>query len=160
MDQLIKDRYNNTILQEAMRRYGITNDQIHSLDGEPPHTPPPIPIPPPPPPPPPPPLPPFPLIPKSYQSNQPRGQTGHDLFEFVERYLPESESIAKKKYKDICSHVNTLAKDRESYGLTHQDARWYLDKEKCIIDYNLGADYTPKRFDSVNRGHYLPPDFV
>jgi Ser/Thr protein kinase RdoA (MazF antagonist) len=36
--------------------------------------------------------------------------------------LPESESLAKKKYKDICEHVNTLAKDRESYGLTHQDA--------------------------------------
>ena len=32
MDQLIKDRYNDTILQEAMRLYGITNDQIHSLD--------------------------------------------------------------------------------------------------------------------------------
>jgi amicoumacin kinase len=32
MDQLIKDRYNGTILQEAMRRYGITNEQIHSLD--------------------------------------------------------------------------------------------------------------------------------
>ena len=32
MDQLIKDRYNDTILQEAMRRYGIAKDQIHSLD--------------------------------------------------------------------------------------------------------------------------------
>ena len=32
MDQLIKDRYNDTILQEAMRRYGIAPDQIHSLD--------------------------------------------------------------------------------------------------------------------------------
>ena len=32
MDQLIKDRYNDTILQEAMRRYGFAKDQIHSLD--------------------------------------------------------------------------------------------------------------------------------
>jgi len=32
MDQLIKDRYNETILQEAMRRYGIAMDQIHILD--------------------------------------------------------------------------------------------------------------------------------
>jgi hypothetical protein len=31
MDQLIRDRYNDTILQEAMRRYGIRNDQIHAL---------------------------------------------------------------------------------------------------------------------------------
>lgn len=201
MDQLIKDRYNDTILQEAMRRYGITNDQIHPLDafesfiyeferdshayilrishsfrrseslvlgevdwinylaessvsvakaipsesgklveviedqwggaflvtafvkarGQAPwdlwtpklyksygemigqiHT-----------------------LSKSYQPHQAawkRPDWNNDLFEFVERYLPESESIAKKKYRDICSHVNTLAKDRESYGLTHQDA--------------------------------------
>ena len=201
MDQLIKDRYNDTILQEAMRRYGITNDQIHPLDafesfiyeferdshayilrishsfrrseslvlgevdwinylaeggvsvakaipsesgklveviedqwggaflvtafvkarGQAPwdlwtpklyksygemigqiHT-----------------------LSKSYQLNQAawkRPDWNNDLFEFVERYLPESESIAKKKYRDICSHVNTLVKDRESYGLTHQDA--------------------------------------
>lgn len=32
IDQLIKDRFNNIIFQEAMRRYGIQNDQIHSLD--------------------------------------------------------------------------------------------------------------------------------
>src|SRR6266496_4970902 len=32
MDQLIKDRYNDTILQEAMRRYGIAKDQIQILD--------------------------------------------------------------------------------------------------------------------------------
>lgn len=201
MDQLIKDRFNDTILQEAMRRYCIKNDQIHSLDafesfiyeferdsrayilrighsfrrseslilgevdwinylaeggvsvakailsesgklvevvedqsdgaflvtafvkaqGQAPwdlwtpklyesygemigriHT-----------------------LSKNYQPNKvawKRPDWNHDLFEFVERYLPESESIAKKKYKDICNHVNTLAKDRESYGLTHQDA--------------------------------------
>jgi amicoumacin kinase len=201
MDQLIKDRYNETILQEAMRRYRITTDQIRCLDafesfiyeferdshayilrishsfrrsealvlgeidwinylaeggvsvakaipsesgklveviedrrggtflatafmkarGQAPwdlwtpklytsygemigqiHT-----------------------LSKSYQPNQAawkRPDWNNDLFEFVERYLPESESIAKKKYKDICSHVKTLTKDRESYGLTHQDA--------------------------------------
>jgi amicoumacin kinase len=32
MDQQIKDRYNDTILQEAMRRYGIANDKIKPLD--------------------------------------------------------------------------------------------------------------------------------
>lgn len=32
MDQLIKDRYNDTILLEAMRRYGIAKDRIHSMD--------------------------------------------------------------------------------------------------------------------------------
>ena len=62
---------------------------------------------------------------KYYQPTQvawKRPEWDNALFEFVERYLPESESIAKKKYQDICSHLNTLAKDREAYGLTHQDA--------------------------------------
>jgi amicoumacin kinase len=201
MDQLIKDRYNDTILQEAMRRYGITKNQIHSLGsfesfvyefergshsyilrithtirrseslvlgeidwinylaeggvsvarailsdsrklveviddqqdgaflvtafvkarGQAPwdlwtpkvyeaygeiigqiHA-----------------------LSKSYQPKQNawKRPDWHDaLFEFVERYLPESESIAKNRYADMCHHVNALAKDRESYGLTHQDA--------------------------------------
>lgn len=201
MDQLIKDRYNDTILHEAMRRYGIAKDQIHSLDafesfiyefkrdshayilrishslrrsealvfgevdwinylaesgisvanailsnsgnlveaindqrdgvflvtafvkarGGPPwdlwtptlyqsygemigriHT-----------------------LSKSYQPKQiawRRPDWNNELFEFVERYLPESESLVKRKYADSCRHVNTLVKDRESYGLTHQDA--------------------------------------
>ena len=33
MEQRIKDRYNDAILQEAMRRYGIKEDQIQLLDG-------------------------------------------------------------------------------------------------------------------------------
>lgn len=62
---------------------------------------------------------------KSYQPAQAawkRPDWNNDLFAFVDRYLPESESLARKKYDDICRHVNTLARDRESYGLTHQDA--------------------------------------
>lgn len=62
---------------------------------------------------------------KNYQPTQPawkRPDWNNPLFQFVERYLPESESIAKKKYQDICQHVNTLAKDRDAYGLIHQDA--------------------------------------
>jgi hypothetical protein len=62
---------------------------------------------------------------KHYQPNQPtwkRPNWDDNIFEFVERYLPESESVAKKKYKDLCNHVNTLTKDHESYGLIHHDA--------------------------------------
>ena len=62
---------------------------------------------------------------KQYQPNRSiwkRPNWDDNIFEFVERYLPESESIAKKKYKDLCNHVNTLAKDHESYGLIHHDA--------------------------------------
>src|SRR5437764_15430851 len=32
MDQRIRDRYNDTILQQAMQRYGIANDHIRPLD--------------------------------------------------------------------------------------------------------------------------------
>jgi Ser/Thr protein kinase RdoA (MazF antagonist) len=44
-----------------------------------------------------------------------------EMFEFVDRYLPESESTAKRKYKEVCAHVNSLPKGREEYGMTHQD---------------------------------------
>lgn len=33
MEQRIRDRYNDAILQEAMRRFGIAPDRIHLLDG-------------------------------------------------------------------------------------------------------------------------------
>ena len=33
MEKRIKNRFNEAILQEALRRYGITNDQIEELDG-------------------------------------------------------------------------------------------------------------------------------
>lgn len=62
---------------------------------------------------------------KSYQPSHAGWKRPHwndPLFEFVKRYLPESESAAKEKYKEICDHVHSLPKDRESYGLTHQDA--------------------------------------
>jgi len=44
------------------------------------------------------------------------------IFDFVESYLPGSEFIAKQEYKELCALANTLSKDRDSYGLTHQDA--------------------------------------
>lgn len=62
---------------------------------------------------------------KAYQPRQAawqRPEWDDDLFEFVERYLPESQASVIQKYKDVCQHVNTLAKDRDAYGLTHQDA--------------------------------------
>jgi Ser/Thr protein kinase RdoA (MazF antagonist) len=61
---------------------------------------------------------------RSYRPSQAawkRPEWNDDLFAFVGRYLPESESLARKRYEDVCSHVNKLPKDRESYGLTHQD---------------------------------------
>jgi Ser/Thr protein kinase RdoA (MazF antagonist) len=42
--------------------------------------------------------------------------------EFVRRYLPASEAVAREKYQAQLDHVHTLAKDKASYGLIHQDA--------------------------------------
>lgn len=44
------------------------------------------------------------------------------IFEFVESYLPASESVAKEKYRAVCAHLNGLPRDKNTYGLMHQDA--------------------------------------
>ncbi len=62
------------------------------------------------------------------QHYQPTNQTwkrphwDDDLFEFVQRYLPDSESFAKQKYSALCDYLHTLPTDSASYGLLHQDA--------------------------------------
>lgn len=45
-----------------------------------------------------------------------------DIMEFVERYLPASETAAKQKYQALRAHLHTLPKEIRSYGLIHQDA--------------------------------------
>jgi len=45
-----------------------------------------------------------------------------DLFEFVERYLPPSEIVAKEKYQKLCTYLHTLPIEAMSYGMIHQDA--------------------------------------
>lgn len=80
---------------------------------------------------------------KRYQPHQPawkRPDWDDHVFDFVERYLPDSESVAKKKYKDACDHVNCLAKDRESYGLIHHDAHgnnMFVDKAGQITLFDF-----------------------
>jgi amicoumacin kinase len=45
-----------------------------------------------------------------------------DLFEFVERYLPSSEVMAKEKYRYLRAQLQTLPVEGTSYGMIHQDA--------------------------------------
>jgi Ser/Thr protein kinase RdoA (MazF antagonist) len=62
---------------------------------------------------------------KSYLPTQAawrRPEWDDNVFEFVERYLPASEAVAKAKYRALCDYLNTLPKDVSSYGLIHQDA--------------------------------------
>lgn len=60
-----------------------------------------------------------------YQPAEPawkRPEWNDDIMEFVERYLPASETLAKQKYRTQCDHLNTLPKENTAYGLIHQDA--------------------------------------
>ena len=45
-----------------------------------------------------------------------------ESMDFVGRYLPRSETVAKEKYQALCAHFHTLPKDNTVYGLIHQDA--------------------------------------
>lgn len=62
---------------------------------------------------------------KDYQPSNPalrRPDWDADLFEFVERYLPVSESAAVEKYRALKAAALRLPRSRDVYGLIHQDA--------------------------------------
>ena len=40
----------------------------------------------------------------------------------MEKWLPASETVALQKFQELMRHFETLPKDRDSYGLIHQDA--------------------------------------
>ncbi len=44
------------------------------------------------------------------------------IFMFVDQFLPAHESIAHERYRVALAQVRRLPRDRDSYGLTHQDA--------------------------------------
>ncbi len=62
---------------------------------------------------------------QTYQPTNPawkRPAWDDDVMEFPERYLPNSEALAKQKYRAVCEQVLRLPKEPASYGLIHQDA--------------------------------------
>jgi Ser/Thr protein kinase RdoA (MazF antagonist) len=40
----------------------------------------------------------------------------------IEKWMPPSETTALQKFQELMTHLETLPKDRDSYGLIHQDA--------------------------------------
>ncbi len=78
-----------------------------------------------------------------YQPAEParkRPEWDDDIMEFVERYLPASESLAKQKYRALCEHLYTLPKDSASYGLIHQDAHennYFMDEAGKITLFDF-----------------------
>lgn len=62
---------------------------------------------------------------KDYQPADPswkRGHTEEDMVQEIERLMPPSETFALEKYRSLVSHLRTLPKERDSYGLIHYDA--------------------------------------
>jgi len=51
-----------------------------------------------------------------------RPEWDDELFEFVEHFLPASESVSRQQYRALLDHLHALPKDKKSYGLIHQDA--------------------------------------
>lgn len=51
-----------------------------------------------------------------------RPEWDDEIFEFVNKFLPLSEDVAKRKYQALIDHVCTLPKEDAYYGVIHQDA--------------------------------------
>jgi Ser/Thr protein kinase RdoA (MazF antagonist) len=79
---------------------------------------------------------------KDYQPADPawrRPEWDHPEF-FEIDWLPESESIAVRKYHELRTHFDTLSKSRDSYGLIHQDAHagnFFVDQQGIITLFDF-----------------------
>jgi Ser/Thr protein kinase RdoA (MazF antagonist) len=58
----------------------------------------------------------------------------------MEKWLPPSEIAALQKFQELMHHFETLSKDRDSYGLIHQDAHggnfFVHDGEITLFDFD------------------------
>ncbi len=62
------------------------------------------------------------------------------MFDFVNRYLPASESIAKQKYQAVYKQIQAFPKDKDAYGLIHQDVHqtnFLMDDAGLITLYDF-----------------------
>lgn len=63
-----------------------------------------------------------------------------DMMNFVERYLPESESVVKEKYRILREYLQKLPRDNSCYGMIHQDAHGnnlFVDKHGQITLFDF-----------------------
>lgn len=66
-----------------------------------------------------------------------------------DRQLPPSESLIRKKYQAVFTHLQTLPTDRDSYGMIHQDAHTgnlFVDDDYVITLFD---------FDDCVYGHFI-----
>lgn len=100
------------------------------------------------------------------------------VFMFVDAFLPPHESIAHERYREVLAHVRGLPRDRDSYGLTHQDAHganmhvdgsgrlilfdfddcgyhWFANDIAMVLFYiAMGKRHTPE-FAAEFLGHFM-----
>ena len=69
-----------------------------------------------------------------------RPEWNETSLDFIEQYLPTSEVIAHQKYKSLLKHINSLPKDKSSYGLIHQDAHqnnFFIDTDDTLTLFDF-----------------------
>jgi Ser/Thr protein kinase RdoA (MazF antagonist) len=62
------------------------------------------------------------------------------LFEFVDQFLPASQTLVREKYQQCFAYLRTLPKDKTTYGLTHQDAHgnnFFVDEAGIITLFDF-----------------------
>jgi len=60
--------------------------------------------------------------------------------QFLELYLPPSEVRTQQIYQSVLEHVYTLPKDRDTYGLIHQDAHqnnFFMDEDGTLTLFDF-----------------------
>ena len=93
---------------------------------------------------------------KDYAPTRPewrRPEWDDPVFDYVTMYLPESETLAKARYRETLARVKALPRGRENYGLTHQDAHG----GNCFVDET--GRFTLFDFDDCGY-HYFANDIA
>jgi amicoumacin kinase len=69
-----------------------------------------------------------------------RPEWDDEIMEFVDRFLPPSETLTRAKYQLLCDHLRSLAKGDATYGLIHQDAHGsnlFVDESGAITLFDF-----------------------
>jgi amicoumacin kinase len=80
---------------------------------------------------------------EGYQPPHPewkRPEWDDEIMEFVDRYLPPSETLTRAKYQLLCDHLRSLPKGDSTYGLIHQDAHGsnlFVDESGAITLFDF-----------------------
>lgn len=69
-----------------------------------------------------------------------RPEWDESAFDFIGQYLPASEVSAHREYKSLLGHIQSLPKDKTSYGLIHQDAHqnnFFMDTDGTLTLFDF-----------------------